>query len=477
MGIFDIFSRRKAQLPEPQPDFMGNSGPKAEEKSLYNHRGQDAHPFFRSGGSMLKLLDHCMPEMRVDVSPRLVLDEVRAVNFAFTPFTMAANRHAQLMGKAVIKSDDPKLQQELQDIANDLQLVTNNRTDGQHDKGLDLAVKNLLEWALLDGASFMEMQEDEENGGELRLRLYDSERFDIQRIQIFRDVLTFIQDNGALVYVPDTLRLIEFSPRRQPGKPWGIPMAYNATFFTDNLTRLIINERHARSRNASPPGFSVVTYDSEVIQRAASSPAGKSELEKLEEVRQTLGSLIKKSIDPMRAVNKQEWATALMPGGTGVHNMTLGSDLPVMGGFEMEFDRFANLAFLPTHMPYPFLGLQGPKTGFGSDEFSQQMKLLAATSDDHRKMVRPHARRIMDAAMDAQRMNPRLKDRYTIEFDAPDLRDVQKEATAQKTLHEAAKIGIENYMSLREMPGFSDVEGKLKADRYAAGGGFDYLAD
>jgi hypothetical protein len=468
MGLFSFLNRRD----KAAPTTPANWGP--EQKSLVGMGRSHRPTYFNSGGSMLAILNTCLPDYRVDVSPRLVLDEIRAINQSFTPFTMAATKHAALMGRPMIKADDPKLQQELQDMADSFQVVSNNRKDGGYEYGLDVFCSRLREWSLLDGAAFGEIQEDDR--GELsRLRIYDSTRFDVQTIIQFHDVLTFIQDNGAMVYVPETMRLLEFAPERMAGKPWGVPMAYNSAFLIDRLARLIINQGHQRDRISRPPFFAYLNIDLEKL-KYAQGPERVQLVERLKTIETELKSMFGDSFSPNRSVNDQFATVGTLPTGSGVSEMTFGSNIPIMGEFEPEFNNLANLAFLPTEIPYPFIGLQGPSSGIGSDVFEKQMRLLAAKAKSNRHKVEPFAKKAMDMRMDSVKMNPRLKDQYTFDWDYPDLSDALKEAQEIKTVQEALAIGIDNYLNIGTLPGLTPQAAKRAQEDFAREHGPAFLS-
>lgn len=462
MGLFDFIRPKKA--PEPGPTMKGLVGSSPGTVS----------PWFRGSGSILGLINSCYPDAQPTVSPRAVLDEIRATNWAFTPFTEAATKHAEIMGRVVIKSEDPKLEQELQDMADNISVVLNNRKDSkQAHKGLDVACFNILKWSKLEGESFAE-QTESEDGTINRIRIYDSTRFDIQRIMQFDDRLTFIQDSGAMIYVPETMNLVEFAPNMQPGLPWGIPMAYNATFISTRLTNLIVNQGTQRARVSNPPGFAYLGIDPTMVK---SMPVHehKTLMDAINTVGETMRELFTRSMATDTSQAHRNFASGTLPAGVSVLEKTFGADIPIMGEFADEFDRFARMAFLPCGLPYPFIGLEGPSGGMNADLFDKLMQLVQVAADQHRHDIRPVALRFMHQLMDSMKMRPGLKDRFTIEFDAPNLGDMLRNATIKQTEQEAFAAGINNYLTLREMPGLSEQEARQRAEDYARESGLQFL--
>jgi len=420
--------------------------------------------FSNASSGLIKIIDNAIAkygDQNVDPYPNLKV--YYALDRALPFLQRARNIRADIKGNHFYTSEDPVLENELNDYQETFRIENEFVQDHQGQRGLSNFFRTRTRERLLSGQFFDEIYTDlpDQQGIPIGTRCFDPGVFQYNQDENQRPALYFNSMSGPVRVKPS----LWFTSSKQEPSPryyWGTPMCYGMEFVANLLLRLMITRQDTHARIANPPGVWLFSTTPESVHKfgAELEPMIKDAKAKFESA---FGNAIRRA----KETGFVDDLAISLPG-TTLDYKIFGQGMTGLTEYPEEFNLLANMVILNTGVPMEFLGFGSGGGGIGSDKFKILVGLLQSNANSERIEDDNYAERLgrlwlLKTNSPATAMK---KGAFGHTWELPNINDEAVEAQTSLVSAQAFAAHLENFLMLQTQFATGD-EGMEAAEQYA----------
>lgn len=427
-------------------DISRVSKPQAQTKSVLEQVQRQTPGIFSNlvpSSPFTAALSTLLSEKNYTKSPRQMLELYRLAYHCFTFFPRAMQIRNDFLGCPEFVSDDPVLQNELNDWAEEIPIYKAG-VPYVDDKGMENFIKRMHTESMKWGMSFCELKRAENSFEVTGILMAPSDRFDHTVMADGMSILTYSGSNGN-VYFYELGDLMQMAIRPNGEFPWGDAMATYGEFFITKCIRFLEAELNFRERIGNPTILTTVQPDFAAIPENVNIEP-KSQRETYADALKIKDALNQAHAHRMRT-GKPSDITFVPKTPAKVEQIAVGQGVSGATDFTSVYEQLLSNLHLITDVPSTFLGVS-TSAGIGSDKFRIEKAFLESRSESDREKAENIIYNVTDNWMLGMKVNPKWLTAYDIHWETANIDDQKLEADTKLVDAQVIAQQIANFGAL-----------------------------
>ena len=395
---------------------------------------------------IVTILEDCTSG-KIGANPRERLYAYRAMDEVIPVLADARDWLRFSVGRLELTSEDPRLEQELQEWAKMFEIRPDRKMDFVFERGLNNYVHSLLDGAERDGMAFGELYSDGRREPVKGVMTRDAECFYF-RTQGDLDLTTELIYNSVRgpVVVTESSNFIAYSAKRDTRFAWGLPMGYGTEWLHEKLLKRFNAWEGGNIRAGYPPTVHVLSPD---MEDAMGNPVLLEQIKgeikpdgtRQDPIQKQMTEAWEGGISDVYKRGKSFDLWAMFRGKMKYEQHVHGKGIPLSTMFPEEHQLLCSDIARRGPVPLGLLNLSREAGGIGSNKFRTEAAMLVSAAEHYRDRLEVVVKKIVSAYLVSLGAGESTLTNWKPVWVAPSIEDFKEKAEAK--LREAEAVGKE----------------------------------